>query len=173
MNRGRRRVHSSLRESELREAGLRVPAVMACLTVRPLGRLEVSEEPLELGLPVERQADATEVLRLDEPLPRPPRLLEGVRPGAAELEDLGAMDETAAGERHDVRLALAPLRQHRRPLLRTARLEHFLAGEDDAAVHDSRRHRRQVASHRGEHRLVEDGEPLGHPARLDQHEPCA
>ncbi len=79
------------------------------------------------------------------------------------------MDEAAAGERDDVRLPLAPLGQRRRPLLRAASLEHLLAGENDAAVDDSRRHRRQVASGGDEHRLVEQGEAFTHAARLDEH----
>ncbi len=79
------------------------------------------------------------------------------------------MDEAAAGEGDNVRLTLAPLRQRRRPLPRPAGLVDLLAGENDAAVDDPGRHRRQVAADCREHRLVEDGEPVGHPACPDQH----
>ena len=44
------------------------------------------------------------------------------------------MDEAAAGERDDLRLPLAPVRERRRPLAGPPDLVHLLAGEDDAAV---------------------------------------
>ena len=101
-DRRERRVALPLREPKLREAGLRLPAEPARLAVRLLGRVELAAQPQELGLAVVARCPPRGSCVSIEPLARAPRLLERVRPRAAELQDLRAMDEAAAGEGDEI-----------------------------------------------------------------------
>src|SRR5581483_446135 len=102
---------------------------------------------------------------------RLPRLPERVAPGAAVPHDLGAVDLAAPAEGDEVGLLLAPARERVRPLAGAPRLEGLLAARDHPAVHDSRDHRRELAGGRGEHRLVEQREPLPEALLADAREP--
>ena len=86
----------------------------------------------------QRLAGGGAVLRSQAALAGPARLVERLGPRTAQLHDLGTMDEAAAGERDQVRLALAPARERGGPLLRAAHVVGRLAGEDHAAVDDPR-----------------------------------
>ena len=73
------------------------------------------------------------------------------------------------GEGHHVRLFLAPPGQSRRPLAGPAHLVHLLARHDHAAIHESRRDRRQLSGRDRDHCFVQQGETLLHLPVLDQH----
>ena len=168
-DRGQRGIGSALGEPKLGKPGLGLPSVPARLPICLLCAVELPQQPLELRLAVERQTDARLVHRLDEALPRPLRLLERIRPGSLELQDLRAVHEATACERLQVRLPLAPAGQGGGPLPRAAHLVHLLQREDHPAVDDSRDSRRQLARGHRHHRLVEESKALLDPTRFDQH----
>ena len=77
------------------------------------------------------------------------------------------MHEAAAGEGHEVGLALAPVGERGGPLPGAADLVGVLTGQDHAAVDDPRDDRGELACGDSHHRLVESPRPsLG--ARPDQ-----
>ena len=78
------------------------------------------------------------------------------------------MYEAGAGERHEVRLLLAPPSQRRRPLAGAARLVRLLAGVDQAAIDEPGDDRRQLPRQGRDHGLVQLAEPLLHPRQVDQ-----
>ncbi len=172
-NRGHGDADLPLRKSQLGETRLGFPSVPARLEVRVLRLVELSEQPMELRFPVPGEPDPTLVPRVDEALLRPLRLLERIRPFPVQLHDLRAMYEAPTGERQHVRLALAPPREGRSPLSSAADLVDLPTREDHAAIDDARRDRRQLSRNHGHHCLVEEGKPLLHSARLDQHQPLS
>src|SRR5215204_4858447 len=91
-----------------------------------------------------------------------------VRPGAMQLHDLRASDEAASAVRDAVRLALAPVLERRRPLLRSAQIEDLRARIDHAAVDIADVQREYLSGSDGDHHLVEQRQPFGHLAQLDQ-----
>ena len=99
---------------------------------------------------------------------RAPGLREGIPPCAPDLHDLRPVQQAAAGERHHVRLQVAPGRQRGGPLLRAPHLVGLLAGEDHPAVDDARDHRGEALPRGRHHRLVEEGDALAGPLGLDQ-----
>ncbi len=155
-------------EPQLRETGLRIPAERAALPVRLLGSSELALEPKELPLAVPRKARSG-ILRLEKALLGSPHLFQRFAPGAIELQDLRAMDEAAARERHHLRLHGPPVRERPRPFARTPHLIHLLTGKDDAAVDDPRHDRRELIRSDRNHAFVEQRETLAHPRVLDQH----
>ena len=121
---------------------------------------------MDFALPVTGLTGRRRVLRPGAALLCPPRLLQGLEPGAVQLHDLGAVDEAATGEGNQVGLALAPARERGRPLLRAANLVGVLAGEDHAAVDDPGDDRGELAGGDRHHRLVQQPQAL-----LDAPEP--
>ncbi len=95
--------------------------------------------------------------RVREPLGGPLGLLHGVRPGAVEGHDLGAVDQALAPEGDQLRLGGAPAGQRRRPLLGPAQVVDLLAGFDHGAVDDPGHHRRHLVGLDGDHGLVQQG----------------
>ena len=81
------------------------------------------------------------------------------------------MDEAAAGEGDEIRLALAPACQRRRPVPGPTKLVDVLAREDHAAVDDSRHDRGHLALGDRDHRLVKEAEAFAGPARPHQQLP--
>src|SRR5581483_5969348 len=117
---------------------------------------------------VEGRADRRLVGRLGEPLARPSRLAERVGPGAAKLQNLGAMDEALATVEDQVRLVLAPAAQRRRPLLRAAQVEDLMARLDDRAIQNPGDDGGDLAGGNRDHGLVEQRDTGRHLAQLDQ-----
>jgi hypothetical protein len=116
---------------------------------------------VQLALPVEGAARRRVAGRLGEPLARPPRLLQRVRPGAVELHDLGAVHLALAAVGDQLRLRLDPVAQRGGPLPRPAQVEDLLAGLDRGAVGLAGHGRRQLAGGGGDHDLVEQGHARG------------
>ena len=139
-DRRHRNVDPPLGKPQLGQPGLRLPAASARPSIRLLGRLEVPLQAEQLSLAVKSQARGR-VHRLLEPATGTACLFESVRPGTPQLHDLGPVDETAAGEGHDVRLLVAPPCQGCRPLAGPAHLVDLLASHDHAAIHKSGRDR--------------------------------
>ena len=108
VDRGSRRLGPPLREQQQRQARLRLVAEAARIAVGPLGCRQVALEAKDLRLPVGSLAGGDLVRPQHEALPRQARLLERSSPVAAELHELGAMDEARARERHHARLLIAP-----------------------------------------------------------------
>jgi hypothetical protein len=166
--RRRGRVHLPLGEPQQRQAGLRLPAPPAGLAVGLLGLGELAAQPVELALPVEGAARRRVAGRLGEPLAGPPRLVHGVRPGAVELHDLGAVHLALPAVGDQVRLGRDPVAQRGGPLLRPAQVEDLLAQLDGGAVGLAGDHRRQLAGGGGDHDLVEQGHARGGLAQHEQ-----
>ena len=99
---------------------MRLASEPACLPVGVLRRPEVADKTPDLTFPIPGVTGRRVVLTLQAALCSPPCLLERLEPRTAELHDLGAMDETATRERHEVGLTLAPAGQSSRPLAGTA-----------------------------------------------------
>ncbi len=167
-NRGERRVAPPVREPKLREPRLRLPAETARFPVRLLRRVESPLKPQDLSLAVAREAGRG-VLRLEEPPAGAARLLERVEPGTAQLQDLRAMDEAAAGESDEIALLLDPFRQGERPLPRASHLEDLLAREDDSAVDDADDERGQLSRRHRDHRLVEQRQAFAYAPASYEH----
>src|SRR5581483_1572568 len=110
-HRGRGGVELALGQPQERQPGLRRLSPASRLAVRVLGLAKVAAQSVQLRLLVEGRADRRLVGRLGEPLARPSRLAERVGPGAAKLQNLGAMDEALATVEDQVRLVLAPAAQ--------------------------------------------------------------
>ena len=146
----------TLRQPQQGQPGLRGVSLLAGLAVGLLGLGVPATQPLQLGQLVEGHPDHPWwPRRVGEPVARPTRLLQGVRPGAEELQDLGAVDQALTTERHQVRLGRAPATQRRRPLLGPADVEGLLAHRDHPAVGDACDDRRHFAGSDGDHYLVE------------------
>ena len=154
-----------MRQPELREPRLRFPAGAARLAIRRFGSGELPAEPEELGLPVVRDPRGR-IHGLDETPAGSARLLEGGRPGPAQLQDLRSMDEAASGEGDEIALLVDPLCQRKGPLACASDLKDLLAGEDHAAVDDADDEWGQIRRRHRHHRFVEKGETF-----LDA--PCA
>ncbi len=170
-DRGVGEVRPALPEPQAGEARLRLAPVSARGPVRRLGRDRVAPQAVELALAVEGLGGGVAVAGRERALAGPARLLERVGPGAAQLHELGAVDEAPAREGHEVLLARAPVRQHLGPLLRPADVLGRAAGQDHAAVDDPRHDRRELAAGDREHRLVQQRDALPDVAR--QHEDVA
>ena len=70
--------------------------------------------------------------------------------------------------RHHFRLLLAPSRQSLGPSLGAAQLEHILAVGDDAAVHQPRHDRRELAGRDGHHDFIHESQALLDAAQPNQ-----
>src|SRR5262245_13806586 len=66
------------------------------------------------------------------------RFLDGLGPSAAELHDLGAMDQTRAGKGHELRLRLTPPAERHRPFPRAIERVAPLASSDRVTVDQPR-----------------------------------
>jgi hypothetical protein len=82
------------------------------------------------------------------------RLDERVLPRTPQAQDFGSMDRAAARESEQVGLVFAPVGQRVRPLACPPHVVDVLAGEDHAAVDDSRHDRVDAFGGHGHHRLV-------------------
>jgi hypothetical protein len=103
-----------------------------------------------------------------QPLTRPPGLLDRLRPGAVQVQDLGAMHQAPTGEGDHVRLAVAPGRQRLGPLAGTPPLQDLLAGVQHRAVDRADHDRGELAGDHRHHGLVERGHGFAHPAQPHQ-----
>ncbi len=109
-----------LHEPQLGQPRLRLPSRAARRPIRLLRGIELAEKALQLGLPIQREADSGPVVRLGEALPGLLSLVERIPPGPLQLKDLRAVHETPAGERLQIGLPVAPTGQRRGPFPSTA-----------------------------------------------------
>ena len=140
------------------------------MPVRLLRLFEPAGKPVQLPLAVERRADRR-LRPVTQSLRRVPGGVEGVHPGAVQLQDLGAMHQAVAAERDEIRLRIAPPAQRGGPLLRTADVEDELARFDHAAVDRSSDHLADLVGHHRGHRLVEQPHPVDRPPLGDTARP--
>ncbi len=157
-----------MRGAEQGEAGLRLPAVSARLPVGLLRGTELSEHAVDLPAAVTGLSRGGRVLRPPGTLLRSAGRLERRGPRAVQMEELGAVRQATARERDEVRLSVAPVREGGRPFLRAPELGCVPAGEDDAAVDDSRDDRGQLAGRDRHHRLVEQPQAVLAAPESDQ-----
>ena len=171
LDRAGRRVDLALRQPHQREAGLGVASEVARARESLLGRLELAHAEPDLADLVERLArdSRVEVLQLLR------GLLEfavGIRPGAAQPHDLGAVDSAHAREPRD-RLSLAPARRRLRPLCRAAVIGQVAAGIDRVAVDDRRRKGVEFPGHRRGADLIDQRQAGVDVALVNSHDPLA
>ena len=167
-DRRRRVVESSLGQPQEGQTGLGLTPVPARVGVRLGGRLELAEHAVDLCPPVRGLAGGDSVLCSGRTRLGPPGLLQCLRPRAAQLHELRAVGQAAAGEGHEIRLALAPVRERGRPLLCTTDFIRVLAREDHAAVRDPGHDRRELTGRSRQHRLVQQPQPLVDAPESDQ-----
>ena len=154
----RRRVPIPLSQAQERQARLRLHARPAGAAIGRLGRCEFAAQPMNLRLLIMRAAGRLALDVAHATLDRATRLLDGLRPGAAHLHDLRAVDEAVSGEHAELRMSLAPAAQRRGPLAHAVERIDAVAARDRAAVDDAGDDRRQLARGGGHHRLVQQGE---------------
>src|SRR5204863_8998995 len=146
-NRGRRDLDLTLRLPQLGEPGVRLSSRSAGLPVCLFGLRELSTQAMELAPHVLSGPDGGVARRLRQALARLLCFVHGARPGAAELQNFGAMHEadTAVGDQSGLRFA--PPRERRRPFLRPAQIEGRVAGADDGAVDEARQKGGNLSRH--------------------------
>ena len=130
-------VGPALCEPKQGEPRLRLTALATRLPVGAFRSLEVAAAAMNLSLPVARLAGGRVVQGLPAALLSALCLHKRVRPVSAQLKELRAVDEAAAGEGDQIRLALAPPRQCCGPLLGAADLVGVPARQDHTAVDDA------------------------------------
>ena len=158
-----RRVSISLRQAQQRESRLRLDARPAGVAVGRLGRCEFAAQPMNLRLLIVRAAGRLALDVAHATLDRATRLLDGLRPGAAHLHDLRAVDEAVSREHAELRMSVAPAAQRRSPLADAIERIDPVAARDRAAIDDAGHDRRQLARGGGHHRLVQQREPALEP----------
>ena len=109
-------------------------APLAGFTVGALGFGIVAAKAEQLGLLVAGHAERRLSSRRGKPFVGPPSLDHRLRPGAAQLQELGAMHQALAPVRSEIGLAVAPDAQRRRPLLGPRHVESVLTRLDHRAV---------------------------------------
>lgn len=147
---------------------MRLASGMARLAVRLLGWSELTAEPVDLGLQIPSAADPRPSNGLGESLARQAGLVHGVRPGALQLHQLGAVQQALATIGHQVRLRCAPTAHRRRPLARPAQIPEALAFRDHSTVDGPDTDRRHLAGRDGDHDLVEQRHALRDLPRSEQ-----
>ena len=168
-DRGGRGIDFALRQPQQRQARLRLEATPTRLAVGVLGGIELPPQPMDLPLSVVGLAAGELVEDAPrEPLGGSPRLLQGLLPRAAQLHDLGAVDEAETVVGDHLGLALAPPRQRLGPLPGVAELVGVATEGDRVAVDDPGDDRRQLARRGGDQDLVDQPQALGDPPVLDQ-----
>ncbi len=159
-DRGLGRPGVALRQSQQGQAGLRLEAIGARFPVRFPGRVEITEQSVDLPSLVARLTRRRRALAAEAALSSPPRLRQRVLPRAIQPQHLSAMHQAAAGERDQVGLAAAPRGQGRRPFPGATNSLRVAACQDGAAIDDPGSDRRQLACRHRDHRLVEEGKPF-------------
>jgi hypothetical protein len=167
-DRRRRRIGPALCQPQQRQSGLRLAAPPAGLLVGVLRRRGLPQDPVGLGLLVAGVAGGERVGAVSEPLERALGLLDRLHPCPVQVQKLGAVDQTLAGEGDHVRLLAPPCRQRLGPLLSAAQLGDLMAELDHAAVDGAGDDGRQLAGHDRHHGLVDQGKPLMHLALVDE-----
>jgi hypothetical protein len=168
-DRGRGGITRALGQPQQGEPRLRLASVSARLPVGRLGLGERAAQAMDLALLVQRLA-ARQLIQdaLGEVLGGACRLVQGVRPRAMQLHDLGAMHEAQAHVGDHRRLLLAPPGQRLAPLLRVAQLVDGRAERDGVAVDDAGDDRRELPCGRREQDLVRQPQALLDPPPVDQ-----
>ena len=139
--------------------GERLAAEPAGAAIVGLGRRECAAQPVHFRPLVEGGRGRLRIDAGAEAFAGPPGFLDRVAPGAAELHDLGAVDEAGAGEGDDLGLGVAPAGERGGPLPGAAEGIDLAAGLNDAAVDEPGHQRRDLAGDEGDHRFVEKREP--------------
>jgi hypothetical protein len=155
--RGRRR-DLATRESEERQAGLRIVTLLAGVPVGELGRVELAPQAQDLPLLVPGRADGIGIRATSRALRSGASLVDRLLPRALELHDLRAMHSTGYAERDHLGLGMAPRVERGGPLARAIDGVEALAAADHGAVDDPRHERTQLAAGRGQHRFIEERE---------------
>jgi hypothetical protein len=142
-----------------RAAGCAVPVAAASaadgLAVGRLRRSQVAGQAQQFGLLVARHAQDDGVATLLGVGAGQLDLGQRVGPLAAQLHDLGAVDQALPAEEPQPRLAGAPAAQRHGPLVRPPQVTHVPARDDDAAVDDAGDQRRDLVGRHTDHRLVQ------------------
>ena len=158
-----------LRQPEQRQAGLRFPPALAGAAVVALRRRKIAAQPVHLGLLVEGVGGRLPVDPPRHALRRAPGLVDRLGPRAAELHQLGAVNQAGPAERDEIGLRRAPARERGRPFARAVHHVELAAARDRGAVDEPRRHRSQAACRDGDHRLVEQREATRDLPLAQQH----
>src|SRR5438270_7451896 len=139
-----RRAATSLGEPQEGESGLRLQPEPARLAVCGFGLVELAAQPAHLAPEIAGARSRAAVGAQFRATLGGDSRLERVVPVAMQLQHAGAMSKTAAGERDQILLLLAPRSERLGPLTCPAQLERLLARKHDAAVDDPRSDRRQL-----------------------------
>ncbi len=126
---------------------------------------------MKLRLLVERRRRVALVEPAEEHVRGNPRFLARGLPIAVPLVDLRPVHEAVAGEGDGPGLSVAPGLESLRPLARPPEGVDVLAASNDHAVDQSGDGRRQLAGGDGDHRLVQEHEPLRDPLLAQENLP--
>ena len=161
-------VDAALGQAEQRQPRLRIAAALAGQRIGLLGFRQLAAEAMDLALLVERVAGA----RRPSSAPvgsmraRASSKASGHAPPSCRISERWIRH--CSGERHELRLSLAPSAERSRPFARAIERVALLAGRDDAAVDQPGDERRELAARRGHHRLVEERQAFREPTVPDQ-----
>src|SRR5215831_3480076 len=112
---------------------MRIAATLTGPGIGLFGFGQLAPETMDLAFLVGGMAGVT-TARLRQTDRSPAGLLERLGPRAAELHDLRAVNQTGRGERHELRLRLAPPAERHRPFTRAIQRMGLLAGGNCVAV---------------------------------------
>jgi hypothetical protein len=142
--------------------------VAAGLLVAVLGGVVLAEPAQNVAALVQRQPDRIRAARGLVAAPGGIELFERLRPGPGEGHDLSPVHGALAGERYEARLLRTPPGQRRCPLGCPAEVGDLLAAFDHGAVHGAGEDRRDLTGGDTDHRLVEQGQALGHSSGVER-----
>jgi hypothetical protein len=138
------------------------------LSVRFVSLREFAAQTMEFAALVERRARGGLRRGLQQPIACLPRRLDGFRPRATQLQNLGAPHKTLPAIGDQIRLRHTPARQRRRPLLRPPEVKHLQTAFDDAAVDIADNEWGYFAGVYGDHRLIQQTDAVPNLAHSDQ-----
>ena len=166
------RVQSTTRQVEQCEAGLGLVPVRVGASVGGLGRVEVAEEAQKIRLKTQCRAEDRRD-GIGEPAARVACRFEAVAPSAEYTKHLRRMHEAVPAIQDELLMQVAPLLHRRCPGPAPDYLGQLGARVDDRAVRVTGRGGRQLSSLDRYHRFVEQREPIGVVAQVDQHSSLA
>jgi hypothetical protein len=145
------------------------PSKPAGLAVAGRSPVELAPEAVQLTQLVLDHAHHRVTRRAGQVPARTLNLRQGGVPVTLELQDLGPVHQALPPAGPQILLGITPAAERDRPLLRTAKVGHFPAGDDDAAVDDPRHDGRHLTGGHGHHGLVQHAHA---PCRIPQLDEC-
>ena len=141
-------------QAQERQPRLRLLPVDARLLETALGLLDGAPQAVDLPFLIARIGERAAIVGANAAVGAA-RLLDRLGPGAADLQELGAVNQAGPLKGHRPRLTLAPGGERGGPLARALDRVDALAAGDHSAIDEAGEDRRQPVRGHGQHALVE------------------